>query len=93
MKFFTAILAIAFCIISASPTIAGETTTSYSLKKQGRVHFQDKKETSEVNNNVEAAPETINPADIEPAAGASEPSMTEAEETSLSERLRLPRKN
>ena len=69
--------------------IAGEgASTSYSLKKQNRVHFE--KDMQEDASAYEGTQENVNPADIEPAAGAEEPAQGDA---TLAGDMKLPRKN
>ncbi|MBI1301505.1 MAG: hypothetical protein GC137_07590 [Alphaproteobacteria bacterium] len=67
----------------------GAPSISYTAKKQGRVPFQTREETA-----ASSQDETgeVNPADIEPAAGAYE-SQAEAERASVAEKIKLPRKN
>jgi len=85
---FVAILA--FAAFTALPSIgfAGEEapSVSYSLKKQGRVHFQNNAEDA-VSSQEE---NTVDPAAIEPAAGGHDP--VEAEEDALAKSMKLPRK-
>ena len=91
MKFVKPLFVLAFAAFVISPATADEgKTVSYSLKKQGRVHFQEKTQDTVVA--AEDSYEGMNPADIEPAAGGFEPEE-KSNETSLSERIRLPRKN
>ena len=90
MKFVKPLFVLAFAAFTISPALAEEgKTVSYSLKKQGRVHFQDKTQDQIA---TQDSSEAIHPADIEPAAGGFEPEKR-LNETSLSERIRLPRKN
>jgi len=90
MKFVKPILVLALTVFAFSPSLADEGKgVSYSLKKQGRVHFQEKKQDQA---SVEETQENVHPADIEPAAGGFEPEEKD-QATSLSKRIRLPRKN
>ena len=92
MKFLKPLFVFAIAVFAISPALAEEgKAVSYGLKKQGRVHFQDKM-TEEQPAAAEAASESVSPADIEPAAGAMEDAV-ESGEASVSERIRLPRKN
>jgi hypothetical protein len=61
---------------------------SYSAKKQGRVAFQDNAPQGQIT----AAEEATDPASIEPAAGGFEPAE-QTQEKSLSDTMKLPRKN
>lgn len=78
----------AAALIAPNFASAGEgVTTSYSMKKQGRVHFQEKTaETPAMSMDME----NVNPADIEPAAGGYE--MDAPQEDALKESMKLPRK-
>lgn len=91
MKFLKPLFIFTFAAFIISPANADDgKSVSYSLKKQGRVHFQEKTQ-----NTVTAAQdsfEDINPAEIEPAAGAFE-AEENSNESSLTDSLRLPRKN
>lgn len=79
-------MVLAFTAFTFSPALADEgKSVSYSLKKQGRVHFPEKAQDQN------AVHDTIHPEDIEPEAGGFEPEEKSGE-TSLSERIRLPRK-
>lgn len=90
MNFTKPLSVLVLIVFAFSPALADESkSVSYSLKKQGRVHFQDKTQDQV---SAQDTPDTVHPADIEPAAGGFEMEK-ENKETSLSERIRLPRKN
>lgn len=94
MNFTKALVLVAFAVFALSPAMVSAAedgkTVSYSLKKQGRVHFQDKKQDEPA---AQDAADQGNPAEIEPAAGAEEAAQDQDTTPSLSERIRLPRKN
>ena len=91
MKFVKPLFVLAFAAFVISPAIADEgKTVSYSMKKQGRVHFQEK--TQDTVADAEDSHEGINPADIELSFGEFD-TDEKSNETSLSKRIRLPRKN
>jgi hypothetical protein len=83
------IASVAFLALLAVPTagFAADGATSYSLKKQNRVHFQDAAEES---SEAEVSYENQHPADIEPAAGGFE--AEDKSEDALAESMKLPRK-
>ncbi len=85
LKFFTFAICLAFAIAPISTSFAG--SPDYSKKKSGGVTFTPDEPADET---AEATDET-HPADIEPAAGASE-EEDEKEENSLSNDMKLPRK-
>jgi transcriptional regulator GlxA family with amidase domain len=90
MNFIKPLFVLVLTVFAFSPALADEgKSVSYSLKKQGRVHFQDKTQDQIA---AQDTPDAVHPADIEPAAGGFEPEERN-NETSLSERIRLPRKN
>lgn len=64
---------------------------SYAAKKQGHVPFQSAEEEAAVAPSYDDVTE-INPAEIEPAAGAEE-LIEETNENGVAESIKLPRKN
>ena len=93
MKFVAPFLVFTLATFAVFPVFAGEgANVSYSLKKQGRVHFQAKAD-DQMSVATDAMTDMVHPADIEPAAGGFSPEESDAGKTSLSERMRLPRKN
>lgn len=91
MKFVTPFFVLLMAAFSLSPAMAEENkTVSYSLKKQGRVHFQEQAQEQIA---AQDSYDTVSPEDIEPAAGGFDIEEEPNGKTSLSERMRLPRKN
>jgi hypothetical protein len=89
------IAALASFVFVPSLAFAGDAAPkiSYTAKKQGRVHFQDKTEDqAAAAQDASTTLDDVNPADIEPAAGGYEPEDRK-EESSLADSLKLPRKN
>ncbi len=85
LKFFTYALCLTFAIAPISASFAG--APDYSKKKSGGVAFPTNEE------NVAATDENqdeVDPSQIEPAAGGYE--EEEAEEKTLAEEMKLPRK-
>lgn len=87
---FIALASVALMLAAPIAAVADAPKVSYSAKKQGRVHFQEK---SQDQSSSQASYENINPANIEPAAGDFKPEMSEGNTVSASDRMRLPRKN
>jgi len=94
MKFIKPIFTLALTAFILSPALVSADegkSVSYGLKKQGRVHFQDKSTKSEPAA-VQDVTDAVHPADIEPAAGGFEPVEAMTDKKSVSQRMRLPRK-
>lgn len=91
MKYVT-VFVLAMAAFAFSPVFAEEAGISYSMKKQGRVPFQNETQDQDMAAAQDNADMMTNPADIEPAAGGYD--MDDADDkASLSDNMRLPRKN
>ena len=82
------ILVLSFLAIAlGGVSFAADAKSNYQAKKQGQVQFEeDKSQDTEAT----SAEEETSPADIEPAAGASDD--TASEEDDIAEKIKLPRK-
>ena len=80
-----ALAALAAFMVAPVAVSAETPNVSYSAKKQGRVAFEDKTDGAAV-----ASEDITNPAEIEPAAGAS---TAEEQDNELANSMKLPRKN
>lgn len=90
-KFFATILLAAGMFALPVSVMAEGISSSYTQKKQGYVPFKTKNETAL--EDAASYAETTDPAKIEPQAGDMETDAEGDEESSLSEKMRLPRKN
>ncbi len=92
MKFTKPFFVLGLAAFAFSPALADQgKDVSYSLKKQGRVHFQDKT-PDQASNAAQEQYDAVSPDQLEPAAGVSEVEE-KVNEPSLSDKIRLPRKN
>jgi hypothetical protein len=83
-----ALAALAAFMIAPVAVSAETPAVSYSAKKQGRVAFENKTDGAAVAS--EDITTDTNPAEIEPAAGAS---TAKEQENELANSMKLPRKN